>query len=204
MTSFDIATLTGACHGEVGGARPRLWTWALSDAGDARPDRLAHLDRFLTAYFAEFKPEVVAYEKPLSIGVIAGRMKHGIYNINEDTLLMLRGAIGVLEARAAAAGVPKIIQVDIKDARGHLCGQRTFPKGQDAKAATMRACAALGWRPASNDESDAAAIWSLVCAQENPAMANLTRAHLAAKDMAIGRKSERVARQSAGPLFSRR
>lgn len=204
IVAFDIATLTGACHGVVGDAKPLLWTWNLTDGGDERPSRLAHLDRFLTAYFADFKPAIVAYEKPLGIAVIAGRMAHGIYNINEDTLAMLRGAIGVLEARAAAAGVPKIIQVDIKDARGHLCGQRTFPKGQDAKAATMRACAALGWRPASNDESDAAAIWSLVCAQENPAMANLTRAHLAAKDVTIGRKSERVARQSAGPLFAKR
>lgn len=202
VSAFDIATCTGVCDGSVG-ETPRLFSWWLVDGGDERPQRLAHLDRFLTAYFNEFKPEIVAYEKPLSIAVIAGRMKHGIYNINEDTLAMLRGAIGVLEARAAAAGIPRIIQVDIKDARKHVCGQRTFPKGQDAKAATMRAIAALGWRPETNDEADSAAIWALVCAQENPAMASITRAHLAAKDMTIGRKSERVARQSAGPLFAR-
>lgn len=202
IAAFDIATATGCCDGEPGDS-PRLFTWYLSDGGDERHQRLAHFDKYLQAYFAEYKPAVVAYEKPLGIAVIGMMMAKKIYNTSEDTLLMLRGAIGVLEARASSAGVPVILPIDIKDARKHLCGQRTFPKGQDAKAATMRAAHALGWKPETNDEADSAAIWALVCAQQDPAKAAaLTRAHLAAKDVTIGRRSERVVRDGAGPLFN--
>lgn len=200
VAAFDIASTTGAAHGDVGDPKPRLWAWVLSDGGEERHQRLAYFDRYLSAYFAEYAPDVVAYEKPLGIAVIASMMAKGLYRTSEDVLLMLRGAIGVLEARASAANVPKILPIDIKAARGHLVGQRTFPKGQDAKAATMRAAASLGWDPQDDNEADAAAIWSLVCAQENPKLAAaLGRAHLASKDMSIGRKAKEP---GAGPLFA--
>lgn len=207
VTTFDVATQVGAAHGSVGDPKPRLWTWCLIDGGAERHQRLAYFDRYLQAYFAEYHPDVVAFEKPLGIAAIAAMMNKGKFLTSEDTLALLRGALGILEARASAAGVPQIIGIDIKSARGHLVGQRTFPKGQDAKAATMRAAMALGWEPENNDEADAAAIWALVCAQIDPARAAMmTRAHHAAKNMEIGRRGQRGNRADpgAGPLFTQR
>lgn len=197
VAAFDLATATGGAHGEVGDSRPLLWSWLLSDAGTERPARLAHLGRFLLAYFAEFKPALVVYEKPLGIAVIANMMGKGIYATSEDTLALLRGSIGVLEAIACMNGLaPENVRgIDIKDARGHLCGQRTFAKGT-AKDATMRAAGALGWAPENDNEADAAALWSLACGQLNPRYAAaLGRAHLAAKDPMPAKLREKKVRK---------
>jgi hypothetical protein len=197
VSAFDFATVVGICDGRVG-EKPRHSTWYLQDAGEGRPARLALFRRFCDAYFLEYCPDVVVFEKPLPIA-IAVRI-----GASEDVVMMLRGGLGVLESCAAAAGVQRIESIGVQDARKHFTGQRTFKRGE-AKGAVMRACAALGYKVDNADEADAAAIWSLVCAQEDPAkVAMMTRAHLACKNMEIGRKSERVARQSAGPLFARR
>lgn len=202
VAAFDLATATGVADGRVGDAAPRLWTWYLDDSGGERPARLAHLDKFLAAYFDKFKPDVVVYERPLGIAAIAGMMKNKIFITNEKTLGLLRGAIGVLEARACAAGVPQIIDVGIQEARKHLCGQARFPEG-GAKAATIRACRALGWAPEDDNQADAAALWSLTCGRNNPRIAAaLGRAYLAAKeDQTIVRRPKKE--KGAGPLFQK-
>lgn len=210
IAAFDVATATGCADGRPADGKPRFWTWDLSDAGDARPQRLALLRRFCDSYFEQQRNErrqvdEVVYELPLGIGTIARMMAARQFNTSEDVLLMLRGAIGVLEGCAAHAGVPIIRGMDIKDARKHLTGQRTFPSG-DAKDATTRGCRALGWRVENDNEADACALWSLACGQANPRLAAaLGRAHLAAKDSpapAGGRQTAKR-RDSAGalPLF---
>jgi hypothetical protein len=202
VAAFDLATSVGCADGSTDTSKPRLWTWALTDAGDGRARRLAFLRRFLDAYFAETKVDVVVYEKPLGIAIIAAMMAKGQYRTSEDVLSMLRGAIGVLEACAAYAGVPEIRSIDVKDARQHLVGQRTF-RHDDAKAMTMRACQALGWEPANYDESDAAALWSLAVGQHNPRMAAATRAvHMAADaDTFESPRSSRKRRPRNAGLF---
>lgn len=194
ISAFDFATTVGVCDGRIG-EKPRHFTWFLEDAGEGRPLRLALFRQFCDAYFAEYRPDVVCYEKPLPIA-IAVRI-----GAAEDVVLMLRGGLGVLESCAAIAGVKRIESIGVQDARKHFTGQRTFKKGE-AKAAVMRACSAMGYKVANADEADAVAIWSLACARENPASADLTRAHLEAKNVTIGRRSERNI--GHGPLFSRK
>ncbi len=198
ICALDLATSTGAADGLVGDQKPRLWTWCLSDAGEGRPERLAYLRRFVDSYIAECQPDQIVYEKPLGIAVIASMMAKRIYMTSEDTLAFLRGSVGVVESCAGFAGIP-VHGLDIKAARGHLVGQRTFKDG-NAKDATMRACRALGWAPENNDESDAAALWSLACGQANPRLAAaLGRAHMAAKDTPVVTRASRGAK--ALPLF---
>lgn len=199
IAAFDVATACGCADGSPGGGPPRLWTWYLDDAGDGRARRLAYLRRYLDAYFAETRVDEVVIEKPMGIAIIAAMMAKKIFRTSEDVLLTLRGAIGVVECCAAFAGVPAVRLIDIKDARGHLVGQRTF-KDSDAKAATMRACQALRWAPEDDNQADAAAMWSLACGQQNPRLAAaLGRAHLAAKEAPAPKR--KALPPGAGPLF---
>ena len=194
IAAFDLATATGCADGYPDQKAPRLWSWYLDDAGSDRPMRLAYLWRFCNNYFEtqraqDCKVTEVVYELPMNIGTIANAMARGSFVNSEETLATLRGSIGVLEAAAANVGIQTIRGMDIKDARKHVTGQRTFPKGVDAKAMTMRAVAALGWRPENNNESDAAVLWALAAGQASPAAAASTRAvHMDQPSVTIVRK----------------
>lgn len=197
IAAFDVATACGCADG-VPGQRPRLWTWDLSDAGEGRPRRLAYFRRYLDAYFSEQRVDEVIYELPMNIATIAGMFAKKIFVTNEKALGLLRGAIGVLECCAAYAGVPIVRGIDVKDARLHLVGQRSA--AGEGKGAAFRACTALGWEPQNEDESDAAALWSLACGQQNPRLAAaLGRAHLAAKEAPAPKR--KALPPGAGPLF---
>jgi hypothetical protein len=200
IAAFDVATATGCCDGFAdGGTPPRFWTWRMEDAGNGRPRRLAYMRRFLDSYFAQQRVDEVVYELPLSIGFIVQMMKNGKFVTSEDVLMMLRGQIGVLECCAAYAGVPTVRGIDIKDARKHLTGQRTFPDG-NAKDMTTRACRMLGWAVENADEADAGALWSLACGQHNPRLAAATRAaHMGADaDAAESPRSRKRRPRNAG------
>jgi hypothetical protein len=204
IAAFDVATACGCCDGLADGSPPRYWTWRLEDAGEGRPRRLSYLRRFCDAYFAQQQVDEVVYELPLSIGFIVQMMKQNRFVTSEDVLMMLRGSIGVLESCAAFAGVPIVRGVDIKDARKHLLGRRTFPEGE-AKAMTIRGCNALGWAVENDNEADACAIWSLTVGQHNPRLAAATRAAYVADDgvpTARAPKAKRPRRgASTGLLF---
>jgi hypothetical protein len=194
IATFDVATATGCCDGFAdNGAPPRFWSWHLSDAGDGRPRRLAYLRRFCDAYFLQQRVDEVVIELPLPI-VVAARI-----GSDDSTQLLLRGGFGVVEACAAFAGVPVIRGLDIKAARGHLLGRRTFPAGE-AKKATMRGCRALGWAVDDDNQADAGALWSLAAAEYNPRLAALTRAaHMGADaDTAESPRSRKRRPRNAG------
>jgi len=150
---FDIATSCGCAHGAPDG-KPRLWTWNLANHGKARTDKLAALMRYCERYFATYRVDALFYERGLSL---AAAMEIGM---SDDTMALLRGAIGVVEACAARAGVPRIEAVGVQEARRHLLGPGRIPRGQ-GKAMVRERCRVLGWRTANDDESDAAAIWSM-------------------------------------------
>jgi hypothetical protein len=195
IAAFDVATATGCCDGLADGSPPRFWTWHLSDAGEGRPRRLAYLRRFCDAYFAQQRVDEVIIELPLPI-VVAARI-----GSDDNTQLLLRGGFGVVEACAAFAGVPLVRAVDIKAARGHLLGRRTFPAGE-AKKATMRGCRALGWAVEDDNQADAGALWSLAVGEHNPRMAAATRAaHMGADDVPNAPRSTRKRRPRNAGLF---
>lgn len=205
IVAFDLATATGCADGYVDQAKPRLWSWYLDDAGSDRAARLAYLWRFCDTYLTNQKAVLghpvneLVYELPMNIATIAQMFARKIFVTNENTLATLRGSIGVIEACGAHHGIKTVRGMDIKDARKHLVGQRTFPNGE-AKAVTLRAVKALGWNPDNNNESDAAALWSLAAGQANPRLADATRAHLAAKP--VEEKTRRAPRNpNRGTLF---
>lgn len=162
---FDIATETGICVGRPGG-KPTLQTWKLPKTG-TRASRFLFFSDCCDEFFATTKPDIVRSEAPLHVGIL----------MNSDaTFTMLRGMIALFEASAARAGIPDIGDFEVKAARHHLTGQRTFPKVKGkstAKAAVFNFVKMLGASPANFNESDAYAGWSYTCGLANPRTAHL-------------------------------
>ena len=171
IAAFDVASAVGACDGIVG-RKPRVWTWFLDDAGKSRAIKLCYLRRLLDEYFAAVHVDAIYYEKPVNIRVL---MKIGA---TDETVALLHGAVGVLEASAAHHGVSIIEPVSVQDARQALTGQRTFKrvKGKStAKDAIMDTARMLGVDVATDHEADAYAVWWFACAKHNPRLAHLSQ-----------------------------
>jgi hypothetical protein len=156
IASFDIATQTGVCFGPVGG-KPKLMTWDLHEGGTSRPQRLYYLSQRLVQFFSENSIDVLRYEAAMSIAV-ANRV-----GSSEATQMLLRGAIGIVEAEAARARIPDIGSFTVHAARRHL--------GAVGKPEVMRICRMLGVKVANDNESDAFAGWSYACGLANPRLA---------------------------------
>jgi len=161
VVGMDIATTTGVAYGRPDVGNPCVATWNLRNAGKSRPHRLAELADRCFVFFGQFPPDMLFYEQGLSL---AAGMEIGM---KEETFAMLRGAIGVVEAVAAKCKIPIIKAVSVQDARRHLLGAGRIPKGEGKKLVFDR-CRALRWPVTNEDESDAAAIWSLGCGEANP------------------------------------
>jgi Holliday junction resolvasome RuvABC endonuclease subunit len=170
IASFDVATMTGVCVGRPGEARPFITTWNLRGSDDVdRPRRLSRFYTLCTDLFHEYNPDIVRYEAPMPLAVMYQR------GAREEVLLMLRGAIGVLEAASAGSGIHNITSFNVQSARQHFVGRRTFPKGpggkSEAKAAVIKMCKLLGFEVANDNEADAVAGWHYSCSQINPLLA---------------------------------
>ena len=166
IAAFDIATVTGAADGSPSG-KPRAWHWNLKAAGNSRPLKLAMLRDYTDRYLSENKPDAVFYERGLGLAVA---MEIGM---SDDTMALLRGAIGVVESCAAAARIKRIEAIGVQDARRHLLGAGRIPKGE-GKRLVMERCRMLGWTVKNNDEADAACLWNFGVAVMQPLMAHVS------------------------------
>jgi hypothetical protein len=178
VAAFDIATATGICLGRVS-EKPKVMTWDLRAVGPNRSRRLLHFSDLCDEFFSRHQIDVLRYEAPLSI-TVASRI-----GASEDTMLLLRGMIGVLECCAARAHIFNINSFGVQDAREHLTGQRTFPKNakgkSEAKAAVMKVAKMLGIECADDNQADAYAGWSYTCSLLNPRLAHLVTPLFAGK-----------------------
>ena len=165
IAAFDIATQTGCADGRAGG-KPRVWHWSMKDAG-TRPAKLARLRYYCDRYFSETKVDALFYERGLGI---AAAMEIGM---SDDTMALLRGAIGVVESCAAHAKVPLIEAVGVQDARRALLGPGRIPRGEGKRLVRER-CRILGWNPANDDEGDALCLWNFGCGRLSPMSAHLS------------------------------
>jgi hypothetical protein len=166
VLGLDLATNTGCADGFPGGT-PRCFTWRLGLGADDRPAKLANLLRYFERYLRDCRPDAVFYERGLAVAV-ASRI-----GVNEETVGLLRGAIGIVEAVAFRAGIPRIEAVGVQEARRYLLGRGRQGAGE-GKDAVWRMCRTLGWPVTNNDEADACAIWAHGCGLLNPRVAHLT------------------------------
>lgn len=166
IAGFDIATVCGCADGCVKDNRPRAWTWDLRNAGKDRPARLAMLMDYCDRYFRDNQVDGFFYEKGLPIAALFASIEKGgtqaafRMGATDATIGFLRGAIGVVEACAQRAKVPRIEGVSVQEARRQLLGPGRIPKGEGKYIVSER-CRVLGWEHKNQDESDALAIWSL-------------------------------------------
>jgi hypothetical protein len=171
IAAFDVATATGVCLGAPGG-KPKTWTWELSDAGDSRPAKLEYFWRLLDGAFSALALDALYYEQPLELRVL---MEIGA---KDETVALLRGAIGVLEAWAYGAGIRKIEAIPVQAARKALTGRATFPKTtggkSTAKFAIQRYAHILGVNVETEHEADAFCVWNYACCLNNPRIAHLS------------------------------
>ncbi len=169
VVAFDLATATGVCLGRVGDW-PMVATWDLREAGPSRSRRLLHFSNLCDGLFSWHRIDVLCYEAPLPIALAS------TIGASEDTMLLLRGLIGVLECCGARAGILDINSFDVKDARQHLTGRRSFPRANgksEAKAAVMKVAHLMGVDCKNDNESDAYCGWSYSCALLNPRLAHI-------------------------------
>ncbi len=155
IAAFDIATATGVCDGNPG-SRPRCFTWFMSDAGDLRPFKLCYFRNLLDEYFKYHNISAVYYEAPLNIRTLM------TIGASDDTVALLRGAVGVLESCAVHAGIEVVEAVPVQTARKTLTGHGTFKriKGKSAaKDAIMAAAGLRGVHVTTDHEADAYAVW---------------------------------------------
>jgi len=165
IAAFDIATKTGVCWGRPG-AKPFLATWDLWKAGKFRPARLSLFWDLLCEFFESERPDVVRYEAPMNL---AGMGNAGS---SEETILLLRGAIGVFEACAFRAAIKDIGSFTVFEARKHLTDRAKW-KSKEGKVAVMRVATMLGVPVADENQGDAFAGWSYCCGLANPRIAHL-------------------------------
>lgn len=178
ILGIDLATVTGLCDGEIGTKVPRCWSWFLRDAGDSRPARLLMLRRFLVKYFETQPCDLVVYEAPMSLGAMS------TMGASEETVALLRGAIGVLELTCEEHGKP-VESVPVQDARASVLGWRTNRKGsagtlrlkngkvreETTKERVMREVNALGIPVDNDNTADAFVVWRWACNSRVPRLA---------------------------------
>jgi hypothetical protein len=169
VASFDIATSVGLCLGHVG-EKPAVLTWDLRIAGPSRSRRLLHFSNLCDELFRRHEIDHLRYEAPMPLPVM---VKIGA---GEETILMLRGLIGVLECCGARADIKDIQSFRVQDARQHVTGQRTFSRKDGKKAGAkvvMQIAKTLGVPCADDNQADAFAGWSYTCGLLNPRIAHL-------------------------------
>ena len=166
ILALDVANSIGFCLGRVGTSEPLIGSINLRDVGTARPRRLLYLAKALASMFARYAIDQVYYEAPMAIAVAAR------VGATEETMLLLRGAIGVVECEAARAGIEDIDSFTVQEVRKHLLGAGRLPKGTGKKA-VMDMVATLGYKVKDDNEADAVAGWLYCSALVDPRRAHL-------------------------------
>lgn len=149
ILALDLATTTGVAFGPPC-APPRTWHFRVE--GQTH-NKAASFIRAINGMMKSQKPEIVVIEAPF-----VGRLP--------DVTRVLMGMRYVTYGIAAMHGV-EAEERDIAAIRKHFLGH-SGGKRADAKAAVLARCRALGWPVTTEDEADAAALWSMVASEVSP------------------------------------
>lgn len=148
VAGLDIATTTGVCVGSPEQA-PVFWS---EDLGKARShdERFANALKLCRTLVSDHGVEYIGIEAPM-------KARHDKKATNE----LLMGVIACVRGWAYIKGVCcQTFEVATIDK--HFLGARMI--GREArKAAIQHRCQLLGWRPATDDEADAGAVFDIMC-----------------------------------------
>ena len=160
VAGLDIATKTGVCIGEPG-QTPAFWA---EDLGEGLPheQRFSNVLRLAHRLVNQHRVGFIGIEAP----IIVPRRD------NKATNELLMGLVACVRGWAQMKGVDSATY-EVASIDAHFHGKRM--KGRAArKAANMNRCKQFGWRPGSEDEADAGAVFDLACALQSRSYAVMT------------------------------
>ena len=161
VLALDLASVSGWAVGEPGGI-PAHGSIRFATKGASHEAIFAGAVKWMSDKITEFEPRIVVWEAPMPTS-----FKRGSSNTNTTTLLY--GLPAVVGAVAYLRGVYDIRKADTRDVRLHFIGSN--PKRAQAKPLVMRQCRAMGWQVDDDNEADALATWSYMCAILEPRLA---------------------------------
>src|SRR6266404_7236571 len=161
VMAVDLASTSGWAVGEPGGT-PAHGSVRFASAGTSHEAVFAAAMKWAVEKIARYKPSLVVWEAPIPTS-----FKRGASNVNTTTLLY--GLPAIVGCAAYQHGIYDIRKATTRDVRLHFIGQN--PRGHIGKKLVMRQCAAMGWEVADDNEADALATWSYMCALIEPKLA---------------------------------
>ena len=166
LMGLDTATRTGAAWGPIGG-RPE-WE-AFTAKGASLGEKLSRFRAWLGAKIDAVKPALIIYEsrylpvarqpRIVRAGTAAAAAPSGVPPINIDVLKLLLGLDGVVEEMAFDRGI-ELREATSAEFIRYFTGTSRHGGRQQKKAATIAACARMGWVTASDDVADSLALWA--------------------------------------------
>jgi len=159
ILALDLASRSGWALG-VPGARPLSGSIRFAREGHSMAAHFAGCRDWLDAFVAVNKPRVVIFEAPIAPSFMIG-------HTTTTTARALLGLIGMVEGTLYGRGFD-VREASVSDVRRFFLGSARI-KSKDAKAATVRRCVELGWRPADDNAADALALWAYMISILSPA-----------------------------------
>lgn len=160
VLALDLASVSGWAVGEPGG-EPMHGSIRFASKGASHEAIFANAFRWTSSLLLEHAPKLIVWEAPLA-GFKGGKTTN-------DVTTVLFGLPAVVGAAAYLRGIFDIRKADTRDIRNHFIGCN--PKRAEAKPMVVRQCRAMGWDVEDDNEADALATWSYMCALLDPKLA---------------------------------
>jgi hypothetical protein len=160
ILALDLASVSGWAIGEPGG-KPAHGSIRFAAKGASHEAIFANAFHWMSGMMLDNAPKLVVWEAPLP-GFKSGKTTN-------DVTTVLFGLPAVIGAAAYIHNLYDCRKADTAAVRHHFIGCN--PKRAIAKPMVVRQCFAMGWEVADDNEADALATWSYMCALIEPRLA---------------------------------
>jgi crossover junction endodeoxyribonuclease RuvC len=161
VLALDLATTTGWAFG-CPGSIPLCGHIRFSKPGTPRAQTFRAYRQWLDDAWGgrDQLPDLIVYESPA-----VGMQMQGKTNV--ETLRLLGGLPAILEEWCV--NKVDLCEATVAQVRAHFVGSNM--RAKIARPLTLERCQVMGWPVTTQDEADAAALWSFECAWLNPQLA---------------------------------
>jgi hypothetical protein len=165
VLALDLASVTGFAVGTPGEKiQPDSGSIRFASQGSSHEAVFAAALKWMSEMCHLHEPVTIVWEAPLPTSFSRG-------NSNINTTTLLYGLPAIIGAVAYLKGIYDVRKASTKDVRNHFIGSN--PKGHNGKKLVQRQCRAMGWSFADDNEADALATWSYMCALIDPKLATM-------------------------------
>lgn len=161
VLALDLALVTGWAVGQPGG-KPMSGTVRFGSPQSSHEAAFAAALTWAAGKIREYQPTLIIWEAPMSTLFNRG-------NTTNNTTTLLYGLPAVIGAASHLLGIYDVRKAETRAIRNHFIGCN--PKRAKAKPMVMRQCRVMGWPVDDDNEADALATWSYMCALLDPRLA---------------------------------